>query len=121
MKQMKYMLNKVNQCYLQTVYTYYSERNLRLESFLYKGNSIMLEPVVPSCELDNLLEQMEGYYMIHENLECIPLGVVFDNNNLICVNNLTGKVYFEDIDLHKSVLVADNLKSFISAISFKKN
>lgn len=66
------------------------------------------------------MQQLKGYYAIYNELRYIPLGVEVNNNNLIVVDNMNGKVYFHDMEVEKKQYVAENLGDFINGISFGK-
>ncbi len=90
---------------------------LDLKGF-FKGTNVVLEPVIPGKELDNFIQQLKGYYMMYKELSYIPLGVEVNNNNLIVVDNVSGTVYFHDLETNIKQYVADNLGDFINGISF---
>lgn len=92
---------------------------LDLKGF-FRGTNVILEPVIPGKELDNFMQQLKGYYAIYNELRYIPLGVEVNNNNLIVVDNMNGKVYFHDMEVEKKQYVAENLGDFINGISFGK-
>lgn len=92
---------------------------LELKGF-YNGTNVILEPVIPGKELNNFIQQLQGYYMIYNELSYIPIGFEANNNNLIVVNNADGRVYFDDLERKEKVYVAESLKEFISKISFKR-
>ncbi|MBR3607231.1 MAG: SecY-interacting protein Syd [Lachnospiraceae bacterium] len=92
---------------------------LNLQGF-FKGINVFLEPVIPGKELDNFIQQLEGYYIIYKELNDIPIGFEVNNNNLIVINNITGKVYLNDLERNEKKYIARSLGDFIKSISFKK-
>ena len=92
---------------------------LDLKGF-YNGANVILEPVIPGKELDNFEQQLQGYYMIYNEISYIPIGFEANDNNLIVVDNTNGKVYFDDLERKEKVYVAGSLKEFISKISFRR-
>lgn len=90
---------------------------LDLKGF-FRGTNVILEPVIPGKELDNFMQQLKGYYIMYNELSYIPLGIEVNNNNLIVIDNTSGKVYFHDLELNKKQYVAENLGDFIKGISF---
>ena len=81
---------------------------------------MILEPVIPGKELEGFIQQLQGYYMVYNEISCMPIGFEANNNNLIVVDNSDGKVYFDDLERKEKVYVAENLKEFISKISFNR-
>jgi len=92
---------------------------LDLKGF-YNGTNVILEPVIPGKELEGFIQQLQGYYMVYNEISCMPIGFEANNNNLIVVDNSDGNVYYDDLERKEKVYVAESLKEFISKISFNR-
>jgi len=84
----------------------------------YNSYNIILEPVLPGRELDNVYAQISGYYLNHGDLNNIPIGFEGVNNFYIVIDNNSGQVKLEDYERNEFFLLAESLEELISGIKF---
>lgn len=93
---------------------------LELKGFI-NDKCVSLESVIPGMELDNIRNQIDGYFQLFNNINYIPIGIETTTSDLIVVDNKTGEIYYQNVDSGEIEYASKSLNEFIGEIRFGRN
>ena len=103
-----------------SIFEYFNSYWFVLLNVTIAGTKCMLLPVLPSREIDQFatLQYQYSQYcaLLNRPMEYTPIGSEVESSNAIIVNNMTGKVFLEDIEAQTYRLVSESLASFIEML-----